>query len=136
MTTDNGQYAGDMGALKPLLDCTRHDDTMRLLIKDLLLRATEYVAAVNALECTLLLANHDDATYRDQVQAQDQARTRAHNALIDVINICNRRLRGLLGDAMPAGGIYPDPSHIIAGNRRAIGDWAGRLTHTLFCRRC
>lgn len=105
------------------------------LIKDVMSNAQGYVAAVCEMEAELLFANPEGPLYREQVQALDQNRTLAHNALIDAINICNRQLRKQLGDSMPPGGIYPEPGHISSGNRRAIGDWAGRIVEQLFCQR-
>lgn len=102
------------------------------LIREVLRCAEQYVAAVCQMEAELLFADPEGPLYREQVQALDQNRTLAHNAVIDALNICNRHLRRVLGDAMPAGGIYPDPEHIASANRRAIGDWAGRLVDQLF----
>jgi hypothetical protein len=118
--------------IKMALQQAEGDEVACRLIRDVLRCAEQYVAAVCQMETDLLFADPEGALYREQVQALDQNRSLAHNALIDAINICNRYLRKLLGDAMPPGGIYPEPSHIAGGNRRAIGDWAGRVVEQFF----
>jgi len=122
--------------IRQVLVLVNNEPIASRLIRDVLRCAEQYVAAVCQMEAELLFADPEGALYREQVQALDQNRTLAHNALLDAINSCNRHLRRLLGDAMPPGGIYPEPAHISAGNRRAIGDWAGRLVEQLFRGRC
>ena len=121
--------------VRQIKDQVRDDQIACKLIEDLLFRAGEYVAAVSRMETVILCSAEEGSAYREHVQELDRNRTVAHNALIDAINICNRRLRSTLGDAMPPGGIYPEPDHISSANRRAIGDWAGRLVQELFCQR-
>lgn len=120
---------------KDVVILVKHEPTACRLIRNLISCAQQYVAAVNLLETELLLGDVEAAGYAAEIEALDHKRTLAHNALIDAVNICNRHLRALLGDKMPPGGIYPEPSHISTGNRRAIGDWAGRLVHELFAAR-
>lgn len=121
--------------LKQVVMLVGNEPTACRLIRNLIGCAQQYVAAVNLLETELLLGDADAAGYAGEMESLDHKRTLAHNALIDAINICNRHLRTVLGDAMPPGGIYPEPSHISTGNRRAIGDWAGRLVGELFMAR-
>lgn len=122
----------ELELITKIVQQAERDEVACRLIRDLLRCAEQYVAAVCQMEADLLIADPEGALYREQVQALDQNRSLAHNALIDAINICNRYLRKLLGDAMPSGGIYPEPSHIASGNRRAIGDWAGRVVEQFF----
>jgi len=121
--------------LNDVMVLVKNEPTACRLIRNLISCAQQYVAAVNLLEAELLLGDAEAAGYTGEIEALDQKRTLAHNGLIDAINICNRHLRSLLGDDMPPGGIYPEPSHISRGNRRAIGDWAGRLVFELFTAR-
>lgn len=125
----------ELELIKQVVQQTEGNEVACRLIRDVLRCAEQYVAAVCQMEAELLFANPEGALYREQVQALDQNRSLAHNALIDAINICNRYLRKVLGEAMPPGGIYPEPGHIASGNRRAIGDWAGRLVEALFVAR-
>lgn len=122
----------ELELFKKMLGLVEREPFACRLMRDVLRSAEQYVATVCQMEAELLFADPEGALYREQVQALDQNRTLAHNALLDAINICNRYLRKLLGEAMPAGGIYPDPEHIASANRRAIGDWAGRLVEQLF----
>ena len=125
----------ELELIKQVVQQAAGDEVACRLIRDVLRCAEQYVAAVCQMEADLLFADPEGALYREQVQALDQNRSLAHNALIDVINICNRYLRKLLGDAMPPGGIYPDPEHIASANRRAIGSWAGKVVEGLFVAR-
>lgn len=121
--------------LKQIITLVADEPVTCRLVRDVLSRVHEYLLAVNEMETELLFADAEGPSYRELVQNLDRNRTSAHNALIDSINICNRQLRKVLGDAMPPGGIYPEPTHISTGNRRAIGDWAGRLVEELFANR-
>jgi hypothetical protein len=106
------------------------DATSITLIKEVLIKALNYVNAVNILEHYVMLGGDD----QDEIQRLDQRRTLAHNALIDSVKITNRYLFSHYGgDIIPVGGIYSDaPLHLSTGNRRAIGDWAGRLVSEVF----
>lgn len=125
----------DLSLVKQVIMQVSGDVVSCRLIRDVMNKAQGYITAVCEMEAELLFANPEGPLYREQVQALDQNRTLAHNALIDAINICNRQLRKQLGDSMPPGGIYPEPGHISSGNRRAIGDWAGKLVEALFVTR-
>lgn len=125
----------ELELLKKVLELVEREPVACRLIRDVLRCAEQYVAAVCQMEAELLFADPEGALYREQMQALDQNRTLAHNALLDAINICNRYLRKLLGEAMPPGGIYPDPEHITNANRRAIGNWAGKVVEELFVAR-
>lgn len=125
----------ELELIQKVLQQTKREPVACRLIRDVLLCAQQYVAAVYQMETELLFVDPEGSLYREQVQALDQNRTLAHNALIDAINICNRHLRKLLGESMPPGGIYPEPGHISSGNRRAIGDWAGNVVEALFVAR-
>lgn len=121
--------------VRQIIEQSDREEVLCRLIRDVVRCAGTYVSAVNELELELLCADPTGQQYRDTIENLDRNRTLAHNGLIDSINICNRYLRKLLGDAMPPGGIYPEPDHIANGNRRAIGDWAGKLSNELFCHR-
>jgi len=125
----------ELELIKNVVQQVERDEVACRLIRDVLRCAEQYVTAVCQMEAELLFADPEGALYREQVQALDQNRSLAHNALIDAINICNRYLRKQLGDDMPFGGIYPDPEHIASANRRAIGNWAGKVVEKLFVAR-
>jgi hypothetical protein len=98
-----------------------------------LFKALNYVNAVNALEYYIIHGGDD----QDEIQRLDQRRTIAHNSLIDSIKIVNRYLFTNYGvDIIPAGGVYSDePLHLTTENRRAIGNWAGKLVSEVFDKR-
>jgi hypothetical protein len=106
------------------------DATSITLIKEVLTKALNYINAVNILEHYVMLEGDD----QDEIQRLDQRRTLAHNALIDSVKITNRYLFAHYGtDIIPVGGIYSDdPLHLSTGNRRAIGNWAGKLVSEVF----
>ncbi len=106
-----------------------NDATGINLIADVLNKTLNYVNAVNILEHYVMLGGDD----QDEIHRLDQRRTLAHNALIDSVNICNRYLFKNYKDAVPPGGVYSDdPLHLSPENRRAIGNWAGKLVSDVF----
>ena len=112
------------------------DDQQGKKLVGAVLKATaEYVRAVTLMEAELMASTLDGAELRNLTEILDRSRTLAHNALIDALNICTRYLTNNYPDMNPANGIYPEPSHLIERNRRAIGDWAGRIVHELYTTR-
>lgn len=111
-----------------------NDDTVGIkLTAEVFQKALNYVNAVNSLEHYLILKGDD----KDEIKRLDQRRTLAHNALIDAIKIANRYLFTHYGtEVIPAGGVYSgDPLHLSKENRKAIGDWAGKLVFEVFMSR-
>ena len=103
-------------------------------VRDVIKRCGEYVSAVNTLEAACLMSAEGEE-YRQQTTELDMRRSQCHDALIDAINIsCRYLARHYPGD-LPPGGIYPQPSHLLDRNRRAIGDWAGQVVTQLFIKR-
>ncbi len=112
-----------------IIKILNNDATSINLTADVLNKALNYINAVNTLEHYVMLGGDD----QDEIQRLDQRRTLAHNALIDSVNICNRYLLKNYKDAVPPGGVYSDdPLHLSSGNRRAVGNWAGKLVSEVF----
>jgi hypothetical protein len=83
------------------------------------------------MESELLTTVADGEERRTLSERLDRNRTLAHNALIDALNGSSRYLAENYPD-LPPGGIYPEPSPLMDRNRRAIGDWAGRVVTEMF----
>lgn len=112
----------------------KNDDRGTMLVLDVIKRCGEYVSAVVALEAGYhMTAEGED--YRQKMTDLDRRRSQCHDALIDAIIICCRYLITHYSGKFPDGGIYPDPTHLLEINRRAIGDWAGRISNSLFLSR-
>jgi hypothetical protein len=110
------------------------DQNGRKLLLDVMLKAADYVRAVSVMEATLLVSNAEGKEHRDMAALLDRNRSLAHDALIDSLNISCRYLAKHYPE-VPAGGIYPEPTHLLERNRRAIGDWAGKIVNELFVNR-
>ena len=110
------------------------DATGRQLIGKVLSTAIGYVQAVATMESELLLTLQDEADLRVLTKSLDDRRTAAHNALIDALNSCTRYLVRTCPECNEYG-LYPEPIHLIERNRRAIGDWAGKIVQELFVER-
>lgn len=104
------------------------------LVLDVIRRSGEYVVAVNLLEAELMKSGEGEE-HRRQICESDRRRSQCHDTLIDAINISCRYLAKQYPGELPEGGIYPEPAHLIDRNRRAIGDWAGRIVNELFTTR-
>jgi len=120
--------------IRNTLTVLKADGTGTGLVLDVLKRCGEYVSAVVALEAGyLMIADGDD--YRQTIQGLDRRRSQCHDALIDAVIISCRYLNKNYPGSVPDGGIYPDPTHLLERNRRAIGDWAGKISNALFLNR-
>jgi hypothetical protein len=102
------------------------------LVGRALVAAADYVRAVVAMEAGLLTTRAEGEERRSLSEQLDRNRTLAHNALIDALVISSRYCARHHPEDIPAGGVYPDPDHLMDRNRRAIGDWAGRVVDELF----
>lgn len=120
--------------IREVLDTIGDDAQGRKLVTQVLQAAADYVRAVTAMEGELLGTLADGEERRQLTERLDRNRTLAHNALIDALNICTRYLGKGYPD-LPPGGIYPEPAHLMDRNRRAIGDWAGRVVTEFFTTR-
>ena len=103
----------------------------RKLIDQALAAAADYVRAVIAMESGLTTSILEGKELRDLTERLDRNRSLAHNSLIDTLNISARYLSRTYPEC-PPGGIYPEPSHLLDRNRRAIGDWAGKIVQEIF----
>src|SRR5512133_26213 len=112
----------------------KDDSAGTSLVRDVIKRCGEYVSAVTSLEAGCLMCAEGEE-YRQQTAELDMRRSQCHDALIDAINISCRYLVRHYPADLPPGGIYPEPSHLLDRNRRAIGDWAGRVVSELFIKR-
>ncbi len=110
------------------------DQNGRKLLLEVITKAGDYVRAVTVMESTLLVTKATGEELREMSTLLDRNRSLAHDALIDSLNISSRYLAKNF-PAAPAGGIYPEPSHLLDRNRRAIGHWAGQLVNELFTER-
>ena len=116
-----------------ILAIIKEDKTATSLIVEVMDKAVNYVEAVYAMETA---ATVDKEIPAPEITTMGQRRTLAHNALIDSIFICNRYLFSHF-ERVPIGGIYSaDPETLSPGtNRRAVGDWAGKLVGDVFNKR-
>ena len=112
----------------------KNDDRGTMQVLDVVKRCGEYVSVVVAHEAGYhMTAEGED--YRQKMLNLDKRRSQSHDALIDAIIICCRYLKKHYPGKFPDGGIYPDPTHLLERNRRAIGDWAGRISNAMFLSR-
>lgn len=89
----------------------------------IVINAGKYVAAVTEMECSVRnMQGLKGQDYRDRVSQTDTARTRAHNAFIDAVNLANR-----LAESVNAEKIYTGSSE-----RRAYGDFAFAIVKEIF----
>jgi hypothetical protein len=110
----------------------RDDQQGRELMRRALVAAADYVRTVTAMETERLTSSAEGEERRSLTEQLDRNRTLAHNALIDALAISSRHCARHHPEEIPAGGIYPEPADLIDRNRRAIGDWAGRVVDELF----
>ena len=98
------------------VDCKRD-------VESVVINAGKYVAAVTEMECSVRnMQGLKGQDYRDRVSQTDAARTRAHNAFIDAVNLANR-----LAESVNAEKIYTGSSE-----RRAYGDFAFAIVKEIF----
>lgn len=121
--------------LAEVLEMLADDQQGRKLVDHVLIAAAYYVRTVVAMESALLTTLAEGEERRELTEHLDRNRTLAHNALIDSLNICVRYLNIQYPGQCSVGGIYPEPSQLLDRNRRAIGDWAGRIVNELFTSR-
>ena len=99
------------------------DVDMQEDVESVIINAGKYVAAVTEMECSVKnLQGLKGQDYRDKVSQTDSARTRAHNAFIDAVNLANR-----LAESVDAEKIYTGSSE-----RRAYGDFAFAIVKEVF----
>lgn len=120
--------------IRRVMVVVKKDPVATALVLDVIRRSGEYVVEVNLLEAELMKSGEGEE-YRHLTTELDWRRSQCHDALIDAINISCRYLAKNYPDELPPGGIYPEPSHLIERNRRAIGDWAGTVVNGLFAAR-
>ncbi len=117
-----------------VLSVVKKDEKACTLIQQVLESAVEYMAAAFHTETRGAMERArgtEGAEYRAVMESLDRAQRRKHDVLIDNLRIANRYLMKTVGkDEIPAGGLYTEnPWHLseMELDRRAIGDWAGRL---------
>lgn len=99
------------------------DMNMQEDVESVVINAGKYVAAVTEMECSVRnMQGLKGQDYRDRVSQTDTARTRAHNAFIDAVNLANR-----LAESVNAEKIYTGSSE-----RRAYGDFAFAIVKEIF----
>lgn len=99
------------------------DVDMQEDVESVVINAGKYVAAVTEMECSVRnMQGLKGQDYRDRVSQTDAARTRAHNAFIDAVNLANR-----LAESVNAEKIYTGSSE-----RRAYGDFAFAIVKEIF----
>jgi len=102
------------------------DVDMQEDVESVVINAGKYVAAVTEMECSVRnMQGLKGQDYRDRVSQTDAARTRAHNAFIDAVNLANR-----LAESVNAEKIYTGSSE-----RRAYGDFAFAIVKEIFVSR-
>ena len=116
-----------------ILALIKEDKTATAITVEVMVKAVNYVDAVYNMETALAA---DKKIPAPEIAIMDQRRALAHNALIDSIFICNRYLFTHF-ERVPIGGIYSaDPETLSpVTNRRAVGDWAGKLVAEMFDKR-
>ena len=133
----HGKEAGIEGTrdrLMAILEIIDGDEKAIKLIDETLKSIFQYVERIYRMEISMQMNRFrlEGEDYRQATQALDQARTRAHDALISNLTACNRYLFQNFEDEIPTGGICNiDPAVLQAGGRKAIGDWAIELEYEI-----